>query len=154
MTAVSKDKNPFSRLSQIGIVVKDMDKAIEFLSSLGMGPFKPRWRPPIAEVWEGEKRVEGPSLKLMFTYWGDLEVELIQPLGEGPHMDFLKKTGGGLHHLGFFGDGLVGDELKEEIESLVNKGLKLMMKGRRDDEGGFALFDAEPLGTVIEVATL
>ena len=33
MNKVDTDKTPFSKLSQVGIVVKDMDKAIEFMSS-------------------------------------------------------------------------------------------------------------------------
>ena len=134
--------------------MKDMDKAIEFLSSLGMGPFIPRFRPPVVEIRDGDKRIDNIDIKLMFTYWGDIEVELIQPIGEGPHMDFLDRTGGGIHHLGFFGDDLIGDKLKEEIDRLVKKGIKITLRGRREDEGGFALLDAEPLSTVFEIATL
>jgi catechol 2,3-dioxygenase-like lactoylglutathione lyase family enzyme len=154
MSETGSGKSPFSKLSQVGIVVKDMDRAIEFMSSLGMGPFKPRWRPPVAEVQAGGESVPHGERKIMFTYWGDLEVELIQPLSEGPHMDFLRRTGGGIHHFGFFGDDYYGDKLNEVIDGVAEKGAKLLMRGRREDEGGFALFDAEPLGTVIEIATL
>ena len=154
MNKANTSNTPFSKLSQVGIVVKDMDKAIEFLSSLGMGPFIPRFRPPVIEIREGDKRIDSINIKLMFTYWGDIEVELIQPLGEGPHMDFLNRTGGGIHHLGFFGDDLIGDNLEEEIDKLVKKGIKVTLRGRREDEGGFALLDAEPLNTVFEIATL
>ena len=50
-------KSPFSKLVQVGVVVKDMDKTIEQLTALGMGPFETRAIPPDAEEWFGNKRM-------------------------------------------------------------------------------------------------
>ena len=43
------EKLPFSEIGQVGVVVKDIDKTVEYLSTLGIGPFEP-WRgSPIIE---------------------------------------------------------------------------------------------------------
>jgi methylmalonyl-CoA/ethylmalonyl-CoA epimerase len=86
---------------QIGVVVADMDKAVEYYSTIfGVGPFT------IYEFMPEKQWVlEKPSsfkLQLGKAIWGNLELELIQPLeGESPHKEFLEKYGGGLQHLGF-----------------------------------------------------
>ena len=42
-------KSPFSKFLHVGVVVEDMDKAIEYLSSLGFGPFEPGHPPRMTE---------------------------------------------------------------------------------------------------------
>jgi len=89
-------------ISQIGVVVKDMDQAVEYYSSLfGIGPFT------VYEfVPEKHWFMEEPSyLKLMMgkATWGNLEFELIQPIeGRSFHKEFLETHGEGIQHLGFF----------------------------------------------------
>jgi len=34
------EKSPFSKIDHVGILVKDLDKAIEHYQSLGIGPFQ------------------------------------------------------------------------------------------------------------------
>ncbi|MEM3112500.1 MAG: VOC family protein [Candidatus Anstonellales archaeon] len=100
------DKNLISTLglpppSQIGIVVRDMKKAVEYYTSIfGIGPF-------LTYEFIPEKHwyMEEPSyLKLMMgkAMWGNFELELIQPLeGKSFHKEFLEKYGEGIQHLGF-----------------------------------------------------
>lgn len=86
--------------SQIGVVVRDVEKASGFFSSLlGVGPFT------IYEfVPEKHWYLEEPSyvkLKMGKTMWGPLELELLQPLeGKSLHAEFLRTHGEGLQHLG------------------------------------------------------
>lgn len=86
--------------SQVGVVVKDVEKAAEFYSlTLGLGPFT------IYEfVPEKHWYMEEPShvkLKMGKTMWGPLELELLQPLeGRSLHEEFLRTRGEGLQHLG------------------------------------------------------
>lgn len=88
-------------VSQIGMVVKDMDKAVQYYSSIfGIGPFT------VYEfVPENHWFMEEPSyLKLLMgkAMLGDIEFELIQPLeGKSLHKEFLNSHGEGLQHLGF-----------------------------------------------------
>jgi len=86
---------------QIGVVVGDMDKAVDYYSSIfGIGPFTVYEFMP-----EKQWFLEKPSsfkLKLGKAVWGDFELELLQPMeGESLHKDFLENYGEGMQHLGF-----------------------------------------------------
>ena len=86
---------------QIGVVVEDMDKAVEYYSTIfGIGPFTVYEFMP-----EKQWFLEKPSsfkLKLGKAVWGDFELELLQPMeGESLHKDFLENYGEGMQHLGF-----------------------------------------------------
>jgi len=88
-------------VSQIGVVVREIERAVSYFSSIfGIGPFT-------VYDWSPDKhwvREEPSHLKLRMgkTMWGNVELELIQPLeGKSLHTDFLDTSGEGLHHLGF-----------------------------------------------------
>lgn len=89
------------RVSQVGIVVRDMDKAIEYFDRvLGLGPWA---------VFEGEPvwcRENGEEVtykgKMALAQAGQVQIELIQILeGRSLYSDVLGE-GEGIHHLGFF----------------------------------------------------
>jgi 4-hydroxyphenylpyruvate dioxygenase-like putative hemolysin len=87
-------------VSQIGIIVKDMDKAVEYYSAIfGLGPFT-----TYEFVPEKHWYMEQPSylkIKMGKAMWGNLELELLQPLeGKSLHEEFLRTHGEGLQHLG------------------------------------------------------
>lgn len=96
-----KAKLELPPVSHIGVVVRDMDKAVDYYSSMfGIGPFT------VYEfVPEKQWVLEKPSsfkLRLGKAMWGNVELELIQPLeGESLHKDFLETHGEGMQHLGF-----------------------------------------------------
>ena len=90
------------QVSQIGFVVNDMNKAIQYYSSIfGIGPFTLYEFVP-EEHWFME---EPSHIKLMMgkATWGNLELELIKPLeGKSFHKEFLEAHGEGVQHFGFF----------------------------------------------------
>ena len=134
--------SPFKAIGQIGVVVKDMDRVIDYYASLGIGPFGQ----PMQEMRHFEYRgkpVDAKS-KILITNLGNADIELIQPL-EGPSIwqEFLDKKGEGLHHIGFF-----IDDIDKEEENLTRQGLEIVQKGR-SDRGGYAYFDTEGIGGVI-----
>ena len=96
-----RDKLGLPAVSQIGAVVRDMDRAVAYYSSIfGIGPWT------VYEfVPEKHWYMEEPShLKLTLgkAMLGDIELELIQPLeGRSLHKEFLETHGEGLQHLGF-----------------------------------------------------
>ena len=89
-------------VGQIGVVVEDVDRTIAFYqSTFGLGPFDIR-EVEAPNVWDRgeEKHIKA---RLAFASLGEVELELIQILeGDSLHLEFLRKHGEGIHHLGFF----------------------------------------------------
>ncbi|MGD0205762.1 MAG: VOC family protein [Dehalococcoidia bacterium] len=89
-------------VGQIGVVVEDIDRTIAFYqSAFGLGPFDIR-EVGAPNVWDRgeEKHIKA---RLAFATLGQVELELIQILeGDSFHLEFLRKHGEGIHHLGFF----------------------------------------------------
>ncbi len=88
-------------VEQLGFVVKDLDKAMEYYGAVfGWGPFRIETYKIEGATFRG--RPCNFYIKCAFTQNGSLEVELIQVLdGETPHSEFLKNHGDGLQHLRF-----------------------------------------------------
>lgn len=87
--------------TQIGVVVKDLDRAIEYYSKiLGIGPFNIVFDFVPEKSWYmGES--SPLHLRVGRAFWGAMDIELIQPMGgRSIHQDFLDSHGEGLHHLG------------------------------------------------------
>jgi len=90
-----------SKVSQIGIVVPDIGKAVSHYSKILN--IKPWFRSKTASNdvdFKGESfRLE---LDIALAFSGGLEIELIQMLTDREciYSDIMKKQGGGLHHIG------------------------------------------------------
>jgi methylmalonyl-CoA/ethylmalonyl-CoA epimerase len=110
-------------VSQIGVVVRDVDRAADWYSSVfGLGPFTIyEWVPDRHWVLEEPSYLK---LKMGKAQWGGIELELIQPLeGESHHRDFLATVGEGLHHLGFN-----VNNYDEVYEKFLSQGFKPLMR--------------------------
>lgn len=145
MTEENNKKSPFSKLTQIGIVVKDMDETIKKLSAFGIGPFEHRAVPAGAKEWYKDKPMEA-TFKITAVNLGGMELEFIQPVdGDSPHKEFLEKKGEGIQHLAFS-----VDNLDEDIENLKGKGASVQM---HSDLGPLkvAYMDMETSGLVFEL---
>ncbi len=126
-------------LSHVGIVVEDMDKAVDYYSSVfGIGPFH-------VEVYDLNKfSHKGQSInakvKAGIAYTGSAFVELVQVLeGETPHSQFLREKGEGLQHLAFSVDNIdeaLEDLAKQGIEPLMRYSLTVEGKGESGASGG------------------
>lgn len=88
-------------VSQIGVVVRDMERAVDFYSSIfGLGPFVVYDFVPDRHWFRGE--ASPLTIRMGKAMWGSIEWELLQPLsGESIHQEFLEEHGEGLQHLGF-----------------------------------------------------
>lgn len=148
---VGSDKNNqslFSKLHHISVVVRNMDEAIKFYESIGIGPFEDY--PPLKEYVKLSVQDETGFFNLQFkiAQVGDIQIQLCQP-GEGksPYKDFLEKKGEGVYHLGF-----VVDDIDDSEASLKKLGLSVLSSGRRVDGSGFSYFDtAGKAGVVLLV---
>jgi len=114
MSDENKSSFQLPPIAQIGFVVKDINKAVEHYTKIGLGPFKIF---PELDV-QGFTYHGKPAphrLKLAFKF-GTPQIELIQTLeGETPNTDFLKKNGEGISHLGFHVDLNDFDEILAEL---------------------------------------
>ncbi len=145
---MSEDKNKSIALppvEQVGIVVRDLDKAIEFYSAaFGWGPFQIMESSLEGCLYRGK-----PSdcrIKTAFTQSGPMEIELIQVLeGETPHTEFLREKGEGLHHLRFR-----VDDLDATLAEYARKGIEPVWQHRMPDIGySWAYLNTDTFGGVM-----
>jgi hypothetical protein len=134
------------KLMQIGVVVRDMNKAVERLESFGFGPFASWPLPPDAKVLYRGK----PSLldiKVSMANLGDVQLELIQPTEkESLHKEFLDEKGEGIQHV-LFGV----DDVDKELAALSEKGASIVLKATLPSGGTIAYVDLNVGGLVVEL---
>jgi methylmalonyl-CoA/ethylmalonyl-CoA epimerase len=148
MKSKTAGKTTFTRLAHIGLVVRDMNKTIERLTALGIGPFTPRMPPPDAkETYRGKPFVPGERVAIQITHIGNMELELIQPInGESPHREFLDKKGEGIQHLGF-----IVDNLGDAVKRLTDQGSKILLTSQFKGGGGVTYLDLDVAGLIVEL---
>ena len=97
-------------LDHIAIAVPDLEQAIaRFMEDFGL-PFA------------GTEDVAAAKTATAFFPLPPTTIELVHPLkGEGPIADYLKKRGGGLHHLCFR-----SDNIEQDIARLKAKGYQFL----------------------------
>ncbi|MFC1918320.1 VOC family protein [Chloroflexota bacterium] len=127
------EKSPFSQINQVGIVVENLDKAVKYYESLGIGPFKSVQPSTLLRELYGKPVPPGDVLiKIATAQVGEMQYELIQPIAEGtPWMEYLKEKGEGINHLGF-----QVDDIDKEEAGLVKKGFKVVYKSRGKNPDG------------------
>lgn len=139
-----KKKSAFSNLHHISIAVRDMDEAIKFYTSIGIGPFEDY--PPLKEYVKVDvpDEIGFRNLRIKVVQIGPIQIQLIQP-GEGKSLykDFLERKGEGVYHLGF-----VVDDVDRSEAELKKLGLHVLSSGRREDGSGFSYLDTTEKGGV------
>ena len=133
-------------LTQVGVVVRDMDRAVERLSSLGIGPFESRLLPPDREEWYRGKPHKG-NVKINMARIGNVELELVQPVeGESVHKEFLDSKGEGIQHVMF---GV--DDFDSEVARLTKGGASELLRAKMPGGRGIAYLDLNVGGIIIEL---
>jgi methylmalonyl-CoA/ethylmalonyl-CoA epimerase len=123
-----------SRVNHLGVIVGDMDAAIEgFREKLGL---------PLAktEVYAG-------VLDIAFLPCGDTQVELICPREEGdPAADYLREHGPGIQHVAFE----VAD-LEAALAELAERGVETVGEAPRPgaDDTIIAFLDPRSFGGIL-----
>jgi hypothetical protein len=96
---------------QLGYVVPDIRAAMaHWTNVLGVGPFFLMPDVAIEGAYEGETPTT-VGLTVAFSYVGDTQIELIEPLGNAPspYRTFAETHGDGLHHICRFTDNYAAD---------------------------------------------
>lgn len=129
-----------TKIDQIGIVVKDIQKTTEYYSStLGIGPFR------VSEISMANVDIRGKigqlKIKVAITKIGPLQLELIENIeGNNIYTEFIKTKGEGLHHLA-----VIVDDVQKEVAELRRQGVRVLM----EDKKYFAYLNTEETGGVI-----
>ena len=132
-------------VDQIGIVVKDMDKAIEYYQSIfGWGPFSVMETELNGFTYRG--KTGDCRLKLAMGNSGSMEIELIQVLeGETPHSEFLREKGEGIQHLR-----CCVDDLDSILAELAKDGIEPVFHHSFPEMGvAFAYLNSDKIGGVM-----
>jgi len=122
------------KLHHIAIIVRDIDKAVEYYESLGIAKAGREVAFPEAK----------PTIRAKFIDVGSIPIELIQPLeGHSNYKEFLERKGEGLQHIAF-----AVDNLDEEEAKLVAKKVGIIVKGKAPAAFGSvsAHFDTRQVG--------
>lgn len=142
----------FSNLVQIGVVVRDLDRTVKFLSEVfGLGPFRyityPPERSDMNTAYRGEPGAF--SHRIAFAELGPVELEVIQPLtGASGLTEFLEEHGEGIQHIRFN-----VENLQPVLDYLNGHGVEPLMSGTglRPGTTWVHLDTADKVGFVIEV---
>jgi len=149
----------------VGVIVEDVDKAVEYYQTLGFIDFFPEPetagnRPTWVEIITyGETVIkDGQPLfpvkagmkpgKVRFCRMGTVPLELIQPGDAFKEVngDFLKSKGEGIDHIAYT---VPAAHFDREVEKMKSKGLTILFSGRQSNGGGFAYFDTRKVGGII-----
>ena len=150
--AEEKPSFPTRRLHHVGIVVKDMEKAIAQMEALGFGPFKfDDEHRTFAIDFKGElhgKPAEWTTL-ISNGMMGDVELELLEPVkGDQALKETLDAQGEGLHHIGW-----LTTDLKGDMEKMTRRAPRSGPAPSSRGSPGFCYFENTPIGNLaIETA--
>lgn len=145
------DMQVFRRLHHVCIVVWDLDAAVAYYQSVGIGPWHEY---PSLRAYEGceltvPDREAFFGLRYRYANLENFQIQLCCPSeGGSPQRRFLETKGEGVFHLGF----TVGDCDAAEAQSRAG-GMQPLMRGRLADRSGFTYFDTAErgAGVVLEI---
>jgi len=138
----------FPPVAQIGIVVRDLDRAVEYYSKIfGIGPFTKFEFSPEKHLLKGKPLPI--TLYIGVAPFGPVQMELIQPVkGDAPHQWFLNSKGEGLQHLGF-----IVNNYDEWMAYLKEQNIDVLMEAETDVVGmghvRAAYIESDPIGGVL-----
>jgi len=143
---------PLQRAVQIGIVVRDLKRTTDVLSTIfGLGPFHfIEWpnRPDSKYSFRGHE--EQIKIRQAFVQAGSLEIELIQPIQgtRNAYWEFLNQRGEGIHHVLF-----ETPDMDATVAEVAKQGIDVLQSGTGIRPGTrWALLDTEQLaGFLIEL---
>jgi methylmalonyl-CoA/ethylmalonyl-CoA epimerase len=137
---------------QLAAIVRDLDAAVRRWSAhLGIGPWTAyRLEPPWLKDMHYHGRAVEFSFRHAFAWQGELQFELIEPLG-GPSIfsDHLEAHGEGLHHVGTF----VPDH-GTAVAAALAEGFDLIQGARGygvEGDGAFAYLQRPDVPRIVEL---
>ncbi|OGF55205.1 MAG: methylmalonyl-CoA epimerase [Candidatus Fraserbacteria bacterium RBG_16_55_9] len=114
------------KLHHIGIAVQELEATVERFRVLGL-----------KETERGI--VEEFKVAASMIPAGEVKLEFLQPLGDGPIQRFLEKRGEGLHHVAFS-----VENLDQALSALKTRGIELIDEKPRAGFGGLRVAFLHP----------
>jgi methylmalonyl-CoA/ethylmalonyl-CoA epimerase len=141
------DLSIYGRVVQVGWVVKDLDRVVDYWEKLGLKNIRRAGIQEFPDVtYRGKKTPL--SLKMAFGNIGGVEIEWIQPVkGASVYDEYLRKHGDGVHHLAFAVSSPA--QLDEQRKYFQAKGVETVQYGSwqgTKGKGLFAYLDTAPKG--------
>ena len=147
MDKIEIGKTPFSTIHHVGVIVKDIDKTVEFYESLGIGPFETL----VVEVKERKlpsgEPIDDLKLKVRQAHVGPIRIELLEPVSgkwSRPWRDYLESKGEGISHIAF-----LTTDIEKDQAWLVENGVDVMYTSRYFNGGATTYFETQEIGGVI-----
>lgn len=140
----------FGPIRQLGYVVECLDEAVAaWQQSLGLGPWTIIRNVQLQCDQRGEK--QQPLINLALAYQGEVQIELIQQLDDGPspYREYIDRGHFGLHHMAYLCENIDGDILRAK-----SQGLDLVCDINMPDGGRYAYFQRPGLGNELYVEFL
>ncbi|HSW59145.1 MAG TPA: VOC family protein [Dehalococcoidales bacterium] len=148
----AEGKYTYTKLHHVGLVVKDIDKAMAYFESIGIGPFKVGEQRKFTISFKGELHGKPAEWKTTISNanLGGTELELLEPTeGNQALKESLDATGEGLHHIGF-----LVDDLETAITKGKKDGLKIWTRSIAMKGPNFLYFEPAETGSLaIELRT-
>jgi methylmalonyl-CoA/ethylmalonyl-CoA epimerase len=140
----------FRNLHHVCIVVKNIEDAVKYYESIGVGPWGDY--PPLSMYSSVSlPREDFETLRYKWCDLDNVQIQLCEP-GDAPtpQRKFLEEKGEGVYHLGFHVEDVDAGE-----RSGQGMGLDVLAKGRRPGGGGFTYFDTRSdAGVVLEIRSV
>jgi methylmalonyl-CoA/ethylmalonyl-CoA epimerase len=141
-----KNESAHWTITQVGVVVKDVEQVAKRLTELGIGPFESMKLPPDRqELFRGKPALA--DAKIMGAPVGGLQIELIQPQAvASPHQEYLDSKGEGIQHI------MVSvDNIEQELKRLTEKGCTILLDIRMPGGRHGAYVDLHAGGIIVEM---
>jgi methylmalonyl-CoA/ethylmalonyl-CoA epimerase len=136
-------------LAQVAIVVRNIEQASKrYADILGLPVPEPIVTAPGLEVHQTYRGAPSDArAKLAFFSVGQVQIELIEPLGgASTWQEALDRNGEGVHHIAFWVEGM-----QKSVDFLKSRRIPMIQRGDMG-EGQYAYFDAEAqLGVTLEL---
>ena len=136
-------------LAQVAIVVHNIEEASKrYADILGLPVPEPIVTAPGLEANQTYRGAPSDArAKLAFFSVGQVQIELIEPLGgASTWQEVLDRKGEGVHHIAFWVEGM-----QKSVNFLKSRGIPMIQRGDMG-EGQYAYFDAEAqLGVTLEL---
>ncbi len=143
-----EEKSQFTKLSQVGIVVRDIRETMAAMERVfGQKPDKMGHVAPTNRIYCGESG-DFDAMIALYDFAG-IQIELIEPLeGRSIWREFLDQRGPGIHHIRF-----TVEDHDLAVGEMENKGIRVSQSGDSLTPGlRWAYFDSQDaLGFIFEL---